>query len=145
MDAQRIGIVSRRTGISIDAIRFYEKAGLLPTPTRTQGGFRLYAEREILDLDFIRRSQQLGFSLVEIRELLSIQRHPFEACTHVKALIEHKLSVVRDKIAELRKVEAGLDAAMRQCRRALNKPRGHGKNCPVLKEIVDGHSRRKRS
>jgi len=72
----RIGKVAQRTGVSIDAIRFYEKSGLLQRPARTPAGYRLYAEREIADLEFIQRAQQLGFSLNEIRDLFSIQRHP---------------------------------------------------------------------
>jgi DNA-binding transcriptional MerR regulator len=72
----QIGQVAHKTGLSVDAIRFYEKSGLLPRPARTQGGYRLYAEREIADLEFIQKAQRLGFSLNEIRELFSIQRRP---------------------------------------------------------------------
>ena len=83
----QIGRVAQKTGLSVDAIRFYEKSGLLPRPARTQGGYRLYEEREIADLEFIQKAQQLGFSLNEIRELFSIQRHPHEVCEHVRDLI----------------------------------------------------------
>lgn len=69
----QIGQVAQRTGLSVDAIRFYEKSGLLARPARTQGGYRLYEEREVADLEFIQKAQQLGFSLNEIRELFSIQ------------------------------------------------------------------------
>src|SRR5712671_368830 len=94
----QIGQVAHKTGLSIDAIRFYEKAGLLPQPARTQAGYRLYREQEVADLEFIQKAQQLGFSLNEIRELFSIQRHPQEACVHVRDLIAQKLTVVRSKI-----------------------------------------------
>src|SRR6266705_3175361 len=103
-----IGHVAKRTGLSVDAIRFYEKAGLLPRPARTEGGFRLFHQREVADLEFIQRAQQLGFSLREIRELFSIQRHPQEVCVHVRDLIAQKLAVVRTKIDELQTLEAGL-------------------------------------
>src|SRR5258708_7848572 len=102
----QIGKVALRTGLSVDAIRFYEKSGLLPRPTRTRGGYRLYHEREIADLEFIQQAQQLGFSLNEIRELFSIQRHPHEVCGQVRELIVQKLAVVREKIAELQRLEA---------------------------------------
>jgi DNA-binding transcriptional MerR regulator len=59
----QIGQAAQKTGLSVDAIRFYEKSGLLPRPARTQGGYRLYEEREIADLEFIQKAQQLGFSL----------------------------------------------------------------------------------
>ena len=87
----QIGQVAQKTGLSVDAIRFYEKSGLLPRPARTQGGYRLYEEREVADLEFIQKAQQLGFSLNEIRELFSIQRHPHEVCVHVRDLIAQKL------------------------------------------------------
>ena len=102
----QIGQVARKTGLSVDAIRFYEKAGLVPRPARTQGGYRLYRQPEIADLEFIQKAQQLGFSLKEIRELFSIQRHPRETCVHVRDLIAQKLNgaslVFADKTARAR-------------------------------------------
>jgi DNA-binding transcriptional MerR regulator len=137
MDAAlQIGQVARKTGLSIDAIRFYEREGLLPPPSRTEGGYRLYREREVADLEFIQKAQQLGFSLSEIRELFSIQRHPQEVCVHVRDLIAQKLSAVRGKIAELQRLETDLVAALRQCRKALQQPATHRDTCPVLKEIA---------
>src|SRR5712671_2699328 len=115
----QIGQVARKTGLSIDAIRFYEKAGVVARPARTQGGYRIYRECEVADLEFIQRAQQLGFSLNEIRELFSIQRHPEETCVHVRDLIAQKVDLVRAKIAELRRMETELAAALRQCRKAL--------------------------
>jgi MerR family mercuric resistance operon transcriptional regulator len=133
--ALQIGEVARKTGLSIDAIRFYEKEGLLPPPSRTEGGYRLYREREVADLEFIQKAQQLGFSLNEIRELFSIQRHPEEVCIHVRDLIVEKLSVIREKIAELQMLETDLTGALRQCRKALRQA-GHRDSCPVLEEIA---------
>jgi MerR family transcriptional regulator, mercuric resistance operon regulatory protein len=132
----QIGQVAQKTGLSIDAIRFYEKAGLLVCPARTPGGYRLYQEKEVADLEFIQRAQQLGFSLNEIRELFSIQRHPHEVCTHVRDLIAHKLDVVRAKIADLKSLEGELAGALRKCRTALRRPSTHRDSCPVLKAIT---------
>jgi len=132
----QIGQVARKTGLSIDAIRFYEKAGVVPRPARTQGGYRLYQESEVADLEFIRRAQQLGFSLNEIRELFSVQRHPEETCLHVRDLIAQKLGLVRGKIAELQRMETELGAALRQCRKALRTSPKHPETCPVLVEIA---------
>ena len=132
----QIGQVARKTGLSIDAIRFYEKAGVVPRPARTQGGYRLYQESEVADLEFIQRAQQLGFSLNEIRELFSIQRHPEETCLHVRDLIAQKLGVVRGKIAELQRMETELASALRQCRKALRTSPKHPETCPVLVEIA---------
>ena len=141
--ALQIGPVAKKTGLTVDAIRFYEKSGLLPRPTRTEGGYRLYQEREVADLQFIQRAQQLGFSLTEIRELSSIQRHPNEACAHVRDLIAAKLGVVRAKIADLEKLESDLAGALRQCRTALRKPSKRSECCPVLKEISAARPQKK--
>jgi MerR family mercuric resistance operon transcriptional regulator len=131
----QIGQVAQRTGLSVDAIRFYEKLGLLARPARTQGGYRLYEEREVADLEFIQKAQQLGFSLNEIRELFSIQRHPPGVCVHVRDLIAQKLGIVRAKIAELQRMETELAGALRQCRTALRQPSKHQDCCPVLEAI----------
>jgi MerR family mercuric resistance operon transcriptional regulator len=135
MEPIRIGKVARKTGLSVDAIRFYEKEGLLPRPARTSGGYRLYHEPQVADLEFIQKAQLLGFSLNEIRELFSIQRHPQEPCLHVRGLIEQKLSLVHSKIAELQRLEKVLTAALRQCR----KTPAHRDSCPVLERM--GRSR----
>ena len=131
----QIGQVAQKTGLSVDAIRFYEKSGLLARPARSQGGYRLYQDREVADLEFIQKAQQLGFSLNEIRELFSIQRHPHEVCVHVRDLIAQKLGVVRTKIVELHRMETELAGALRQCRVALRQPSKHQDCCPVLEAI----------
>jgi DNA-binding transcriptional MerR regulator len=143
--ALQIGQVAQKTGLSVDAIRFYEKSGLLPRPARTQGGYRLYEEREIADLEFIQKAQQLGFSLSEIRELFSIQRHPQEVCVHVRDLIAQKLGIVRAKIAELQAMEAELAGALRQCRTALRRPAKHRDCCPVLDAIASPSGKKKKA
>ncbi len=74
MGGVQIGKVASQTGISIDAIQFYERGGLLAKPARSEGGYRLYHQQDIQHLKFIRRAQALGFSLQEIRELLLIQK-----------------------------------------------------------------------
>lgn len=141
----QIGQVAEKTGLSVDAIRFYERSGLLPRPARTQGGYRLYQEEQIADLDFIQRAQRLGFSLNEIRELFSIQRHPPQVCVHVRDLIAQKLSVVRAKIAELHSLETELAGALRQCRTALRRPSKHEDCCPVLEAIAKPRQQRKKA
>ena len=144
-NALQIGQVAQRTGLSVDAIRFYERAGLLPPPARSSGGYRLYGEHEVTDLEFIQKAQQLGFSLNEIRELFSIQRRPDEACAHVRDLIAQKLSIVRGKINELRVLETGLAGALKRCSRALHDPARNQRCCPVLREIGIAKTNRKKS
>jgi DNA-binding transcriptional MerR regulator len=141
----QIGQIAQKTGLSVDAIRFYEKSGLLPRPARTQGVYRLYQERQVADLEFIQKAQQLGFSLNEIRELFSIQRHPHEVCIQVRDLIAQKLGVVRAKIAELQRMETELAGALRQCRTALQEPSKDHDSCSVLEEITKPRPQRKKS
>jgi DNA-binding transcriptional MerR regulator len=132
----QIGQVAQQTGLSVDAIRSHEKTGLLPCPARTQGGYRLYRQQEVADLEFIQKAQQLGFSLKEIRELFSIQRHPQETCAHVRDLIAQKLAVVRGKVEELETLESTLAVSLKQCSKALRQPAEHRDSCPVLAQIA---------
>ena len=134
--AARIGQVADATGLSIDTIRFYEKQGLLRRSPRTEGGFRLFGNEDIEALKFVRKAQELGFSLNEIRELLILRAEHVPACSHVKELLEQKVSAVEQKIEELKRLHATLTRALRKCRRGLKTTAaGHGECCPVLEEI----------
>src|SRR5215470_14467417 len=101
----KIGAVAKRIGLSVDAIRFYEKQGLLKLPLRSEGGFRLFQEKDLDDLRLIRSGQSLGFSLVEIRDLLSIRNGLSTPCAGVKRLLERKLAAVQQKISDLNRME----------------------------------------
>jgi DNA-binding transcriptional MerR regulator len=132
----RIGQVAKTTGLSIDSIRFYEKQRLLRPAHRSEGGFRLFAERDVDDLKFIQQAQELGFSLSEIRELLLLQGD-VEACSHVRDLTGAKLDTVRDKIRQLQTLEARLTGCLLKCDDALTARRNsHRTPCPVLAEIA---------
>src|SRR5712672_780363 len=109
-----IGQVARDTGLSIDTIRFYEKQGLLKRSARTEGGFRLFGSHDIQRLKFVRKAQELGFSLGEIRELLILQEDHVPACAHVKELLDRKLAAVEQKIEELQNLERSLKSALRK-------------------------------
>ncbi len=134
--AARIGEVARETGLSVDTIRFYEKQGLLRRSSRTEGGFRVFGPDQIQTLKFVRKAQELGFSLAEIRELLILRSDHVPACSHVKELLEGKLVAVERKIQELRTLEETLKIALRKCQRGLKAAApGHEECCPVLEEI----------
>lgn len=134
--AAKIGQVANETGLSIDTIRFYEK-GLLKRSPRTEGGFRLFGVGDIETLKFVRKAQELGFSLNEIRELLILRADHVPACSHVKELLGQKLTAVERKITELRSLEVSLKRALLKCKRELKTAaRGHERCCPVLDEIT---------
>ena len=129
----KIGDVARETGLSIDTIRFYEKQGLLPSPSRSEGGFRLFQEKDIANLRLIRSGQSLGFSLDEIRDLLSIRSGISTPCAEVKGLLEQKLRSIREKIAELNSLEGEIATALRERKQALRGANsGNQARCPVL-------------
>ncbi len=103
---------------------------------RTQGGFRLFLEADVERLKFIRNAQELGFSLSEIAELLALHGEQIAACTHVQALLERKLFVVRQKLKELTQLERTLNTSLLTCRKKTSRGEiAHGESCPVLKEM----------
>lgn len=130
-----IGQVAKSVDLSIDTIRFYEKTGLLEKPLRGPGGFRVYSSQDVAMLGFIRRVQELGFSLQEIRDLLRLRSRETQACAAVRDLLDQKLHHVRAKIGELRELEEELMAALRKCHRELKRQRKQRPaRCPILRE-----------
>jgi MerR family transcriptional regulator, copper efflux regulator len=127
----QIGTVAKKIGLSVDAIRFYERTALLPQAARTQGGFRQYGESEVETLAFIRRVQGLGFKLSEIRGLLSLRGNRLQPCAPVRRQLEGKLVDVQRKLADLQKLERELRLALRSCNKELRKRSAH---CPILRE-----------
>jgi len=127
----RIGIVAKKIGLSVDAIRFYERNGLLPRPPRTQGGFRRYGENDVETLAFVRRVQGLGFKLSEIRGLLNLRGNRLLPCAPVQRRLQEKLADVQRKLNDLHKLEHELRLALRSCNKELRKRDAH---CPILRE-----------
>lgn len=133
----QIGVVAKRIGLSVDAIRFYERNGLLPRPPRTEGGFRRYGESDVETLAFVRRVQGLGFKLSEIRGLVRLRGDRSQPCAPVQRRLQEKLADVQGKLRDLHKLEDELRLALRSCNRELRKRDAH---CPILREKI----RRKR-
>jgi DNA-binding transcriptional MerR regulator len=127
-----IGEVARQTGVSVDALRFYEKEQLLQRPSRTDGGFRIFSAEDIERVQFIRQVQELGFSLSEVKELLVLRGGPVDTCSQVRGLLEQKLVKVRHHIYELQKLECELQSAIKACEAAQRRTRRNHKRCPVL-------------
>lgn len=127
----QIGIVAKKIGVSVDAIRFYERNGLLPRPPRTEGGFRRYGENDVETLAFVRRVQGLGFKLGEIRGLLRLRGDRMQPCAPVKRRLQEKLADVQRKLSDLHRLEHELRLALRSCNREL---RHRDPHCPMLRE-----------
>ena len=125
----RIGEVAELTGVSLDTLRYYERRHLLPRARRTQGGFRLFTSETVQRVSFIKHAQELGFSLEEIRELLS----PGSAtqCRRVRDLVSAKLIEVDKRLKSMRHFRRMLAAHLNECERALSQ-QGQQARCPVL-------------
>jgi len=133
-----IGEAAKLAGVSVDAVRFYQKLGLVQVPVRSTGGYRLFEEDQIHNLKFVRHAQDLGFSLIEIRDLLAL-RQKSHACAEVQSMLKRKVSAVREKIRSLAVLETELAKALRNCDRELRSNRAvkHKDCCPLLSKLDD--------
>ena len=130
--ALSIGELSRRAGVNIETIRYYERIKMLPAPPRTSSGRRIYGPVETRTLAFIRRSRELGFTLDQIRALLALSaRNGQAACAEVWELAAHHLDEVRGKIAHLRVMEGVLADAVLRC------DAGEEPGCPLIDALSE--------
>jgi DNA-binding transcriptional MerR regulator len=137
----QIGQISKKTGVSIDTIRFYERNGLIRVPARSEGGFRLYSSDDLSALQFIRSLQTLGFSLNEVREFLSLRTNDLRACSEVRKMLDRKLKDIHAKRVALVKLEDELKTARTMCNSQLKRSGRKNGRCPVL--TVFGKSKHK--
>jgi MerR family copper efflux transcriptional regulator len=98
----KIGEVSRRSGVGVEALRFYEKGGLLDSPSRTFSGYRVYGEEVLERLAFIKRAQALGFSLDEIRRIIDDARKGESPCDEVREIVRRRMAELDERMRELR-------------------------------------------
>jgi len=125
-----IGILSERSGVNIETIRYYERAGLLPKPQRSAAGYRLYRTTDSDRLCFIRRARDLGFSLDEVRRLLGLADQKSRSCRRVHDIAVDHLAEVRAKIGDLRRMERVLVAMVTAC------AQGTMPACPLLETLA---------
>ncbi len=110
-----IGQLARAAEVATSTVRFYERRGLLKSDGRTQANYRVYSMRSVDRLKFIRAAQATGFSLKDIREMLELTYSDDPPCDEVTALIERRLSDVRQRLRELKRVEGALTLAHKSC------------------------------
>ncbi|WP_306224449.1 MerR family transcriptional regulator [Bosea beijingensis] len=110
-----IGRLSRDTGTKVETIRFYEKSGLLPEPARTEGNYRAYEPSHLDRLRFIRRARVLGFSLEQVRALLSLSDDRARSCAAIDEIAKEHLVEVERKIADLQALRRELNRMVEQC------------------------------
>jgi MerR family copper efflux transcriptional regulator len=125
-----IGSAARDSGISAKMIRHYESLGLLRQPKRTGAGYRVYDENDIHTLGFVRRARDLGFSIKEIKDLLSLWRNRHRSSADVRTIAQRHIAELEAKIAELQGMRRTLEDLVRHC---------HGDTrpaCPILEDLA---------
>lgn len=126
---EQIGAIAARTGVNIETMRYYERIGILPKPSRTAGGHRVYTAAHEQRLSFIRRSRDLGFSLDDVRALLGLAEGDGQTCLEVYELSVTHLKKVHQKIADLKRMERVLSSMVEGC--------AHGTvpSCPMIETL----------
>lgn len=127
-----IGQLAGRAGVNIQTVRYYERRGLMPRPARTGAGYRQYRPEAANRLRFIRRAQDLGFSLEEIAELLALRVKHASACAPVEARAWAKIAIVDRKIDELQRMKRTLRRLAAAC-----KARESTSDCPILEALEE--------
>ncbi|PKO33613.1 MAG: Cu(I)-responsive transcriptional regulator [Betaproteobacteria bacterium HGW-Betaproteobacteria-7] len=125
-----IGAAAKASGVSAKMIRHYESVGLLPPASRTDAGYRQYGEKDLITLQFIRRSRDLGFSIEEIRGLVSLWQDRARPSREVKALAKQHLDFLDRKLAELQSMKHSL-VHLVSCCHGDERP-----DCPILESLA---------
>jgi MerR family mercuric resistance operon transcriptional regulator len=121
-----IGALAGESGVNIETIRYYEKIGVMPTPARSAGGYRLYTAEHLKRLTFIRRGRELGFTLDELRGLLRLVDGHTYTCAEVRALTLDHVADIRRKIADLKRLERVMTNISSRCSGK------HIPDCPII-------------
>ncbi|MHB1515342.1 MAG: MerR family transcriptional regulator [Acidiferrobacteraceae bacterium] len=127
MQTVTIGALAKQAGVGAGTLRYYERLGLLPPAGRSPSGYRLYHVTDMKRLRFIRRAQELRFSLGEITLLLKLNQERNAQAADVRRLTEEKLSDIAERIYDLKRIQQALQALARQCHR-----KGPAADCPIL-------------
>lgn len=127
MTGLKVGEVARQAGVNLQTIHYYERRGLLPRPPRTESNYRSYPEDAVLRVRFIKRAQDLGFTLKEIKELLSLRAAPRTRCADVRQRAEAKVQDIDDKLKTLQAMRKALTGLINEC-----SSDGPVNQCPIL-------------
>jgi MerR family mercuric resistance operon transcriptional regulator len=126
-----IGQLAKKAQVNVETVRYYERRGLIPRPPRRESGYRQYSQDAIARIQFIKRAKELGFSLNEISELLSLRVALDTTCGDVKRQAEIKIADIEEKIRTLQRIKKALTKLVALCS-------GHGptSECPIM-EVLD--------
>jgi MerR family transcriptional regulator, mercuric resistance operon regulatory protein len=129
----RTGQLARQSGVNVQTLRYYERRGLLQTPPRLPSGYREYAPDAVGVVRFVKRAQELGFSLDEVESLLNLAGGGPANCDKARGLASEKLAELEGKIVSLRAMQGSLRRLVATC----EKPR-HQRECPLLDALAEG-------
>lgn len=124
-----IGAVAEMTGLTVETIRYYEAAGVIAAPHRGNNRYRLYLDKHIERLLFVKRCRDLGFSLDHTKSLLQLADTDDKTCRQVSEIAEHRLAEVRHKMADLRRMERALAKFVKDC------PQDSSSKCPIIASL----------
>ncbi len=124
------GELAKRCEVNFETIRYYEQRGIIPQPSRTASNYRIYDEDTVRRVRFIKRAQDLGFTLREIKELLSLRARPQARCADVFERAERKIRTIDEKIRALQAMRLALSRLMSACQ-----GRGEISACPILEAL----------
>ena len=131
-----IGKVAKQAGVNIDTLRYYEREGLIAKPVRNGSNYRVYSEETVLRVRFVKRAQELGFSLGEIKELLELRISEEASCAEVRNQAQVKIEDLDGKISSLRAMRRALSKLVAQC-----SGQGPVSECPIL-DALDTEKKR---
>lgn len=123
------GGLARLGGVNLETVRYYERRGLLPKPPRTEAGYRQFSLEAAHRLRFIKRAQELGFSLDEIRELLTLRIEPQQNCVDVRTRTKAKIADIEQKMKTLAAMKSILRGLVEQCENCADD------ECPILASL----------
>lgn len=125
-----IGQVARRTQVTVETVRFYEKQGLIVAPQRSDAGYRQYPEETVKRVRFIQHAKEVGFTLKDIAELLALRQEPRTSCADIKLRATQKIEEVDRKIQDLKRIRDALARMILTCSGS-----GAVSQCPILEEL----------
>lgn len=132
MELFKVGKIAKEVGINVETLRYYEKIKLMPKPKRIESRYRIYDVSDLRRLRFIVRAKELGFTLKEIHELLSLKIEKSSTCGDVKHIAEHKLDDIKKRISDLNSMKNILEKLIDQC----TNEELLTDECPIL-EVID--------
>ncbi len=130
MEGLTTGQLAKKAGVKIETIRYYERIGLIPKPGRRESGYRQYSDETVKRVQFIRHAKELGFTLREIHELLSLRHDPGTPCSMVKSRAKSKIEDIEAKIRTLQGMKKALVKLTNAC-----SGKGPLKECTILEAL----------